>query len=183
MSTHSFVNPTLVSTPRSHGNRESATECPLRPVLVPLTVLSAFIICLSLHTLFCTALTRAVPGEKKYTVYRLVSPNRSKPDMEKAETSGACSVSFNATEASENGGWIRGDQAERNGDPPRCLQNCREQFLGKVASEYDNDFTHACKSLTKDGPNQDLWPLYWCDSAFCGVYIDEKGPVGQDRES
>lgn len=67
-------------------------------------------------------------------------------------------------------------------DPPRCLQNCKDQFLEKVSDGYDEDFSKACVSLTKDGPNQLLWPLYWCDSEFCGVYINRNGSLGQDRE-
>ncbi|KAK1772428.1 hypothetical protein QBC33DRAFT_564905 [Phialemonium atrogriseum] len=100
--------------------------------------------------------------------------------MERVEETSNCGYSFNKTEANENGGWAKGDPGDHHSDPPRCLQNCREQFLEQVSHDYIEDFAKACAPLTKDGPNQGLWPLYWCDSTFCGVYIDRNGPLGQD---
>lgn len=102
--------------------------------------------------------------------------------MERVQETSNCGYSFNKTEANENGGWPKGDPGDHHSDPPRCLQNCREQFLEQVSHDYNEDFAKACAPLTKDGPNQGLWPLYWCDSTFCGVYIDRNGPLGQDRE-
>lgn len=92
-----------------------------------------------------------------------------------------CVYSFNETETIENGGRSKEDSGHPR-DPPRCLQDCREQFLDKVSAGYVDDFSKACIALTRNGPNEFLWPLYWCDSTFCGVSIDESGPLGQDRE-
>jgi hypothetical protein len=39
-----------------------------------------------------------------------------------------------------------------------------------------------CRSLNTAMPIHDFWSLYWCDSTFCGVGIDQAGGVGQDRE-
>jgi hypothetical protein len=68
-------------------------------------------------------------------------------------------------------------------DPPTCVRTCREEFLQTVSADYNETFRSVCSILTAKGPNPNLWPLYWCDSTYCGVWIDQNGKGGQDRES
>lgn len=97
-----------------------------------------------------------------------------------------CSCFFNKTEVKDNGGWEKddddSDMAAQDKDAPRCLRNCRAQFLETVSADYDETFGGVCSRLTTEGPNQNLWPLYWCDSTLCGVWIDQTVKGGQDRE-
>ncbi|EFX06302.1 hypothetical protein CMQ_6623 [Grosmannia clavigera kw1407] len=71
-------------------------------------------------------------------------------------------------------------------DPQDCINNCRESFfsllLDTPPSEDDSTDTtpsEVCSLLSADGISDILWQLYWCDSAFCGVWI-EAGTSGQD---
>ena len=99
---------------------------------------------------------------------------------------GFCDCFFNTTEVKQNGGWetdgnnkmaAPDDEARK-----RCIQNCKEQYLKTVSADYGETFSGVCDKLTTKGPNPNLWPLYWCDSTYCGVGIDPQGPEGQDRE-
>jgi hypothetical protein len=97
-----------------------------------------------------------------------------------------CDCWFNKTEVENSGGRDNTDGSMagvRMAD--KCIANCKDQFLDTVLPGYSNEtdaetFKTVCSKLTADGPNQQLWPLYWCDTTFCGVWIDQKG---QDRES
>lgn len=100
-----------------------------------------------------------------------------------------CDCFFNKTEATENGGWVDNDDddddsnmAATDRDPIRCEEYCKTHFLETVSADYSETFSSVCTKLTTEGPNQDLWPLYWCDSTYCGVGIDQEVPWGQDRE-
>jgi len=68
--------------------------------------------------------------------------------------------------------------------PRSCLQNCRAQFLRRVLPGWkeDSGWSAGCQTLTSPVPNSALWPLYWCDSEFCGVAINQTGGLEQDRE-
>jgi hypothetical protein len=94
-----------------------------------------------------------------------------------------CDCVFNKTELKENGGWKQDDDmAATERDPIRCEQYCITRFLDTVSADHNETFSNVCARLTTEGPNQDLWPLYWCDSTYCGVWIDQTVPGGQDRE-
>lgn len=96
-----------------------------------------------------------------------------------------CGCYFNKTEVKDNGGWEKddaSDMAALDRDPIRCLHNCKTQFLETVSADYSETFSSVCGKLTTKGPNQNLWPLYWCDSKLCGVWIDQTVKEGQDRE-
>jgi hypothetical protein len=94
-----------------------------------------------------------------------------------------CDCFFNKTEVKKNGGW---EQGEANNlaahEPIRCQANCRTQFLEIVSADYTETFSNVCTELSTKGPNQYLWLLYWCDSTYCGVGIDQETEEGQDRE-
>ncbi|OIW27327.1 hypothetical protein CONLIGDRAFT_424688 [Coniochaeta ligniaria NRRL 30616] len=94
-----------------------------------------------------------------------------------------CDCFFNKTEVKENGGWEKdddSDMAAHKRDAIRCLQNCKNQFLETVSADYSKTFISVCSKLTTKGPNQNLWPLYWCDSTLCGVWINQTGTTQQD---
>ena len=100
-----------------------------------------------------------------------------------------CDCFFNKTEVEENGGWEKDDNSNMDShqrDAPACVQNCRDQFLKKVSPDYRPDDSETlksvCSKLTTKGPNQDLWPLYWCDLTFCGVANLQSAKGGDDRE-
>jgi hypothetical protein len=96
-----------------------------------------------------------------------------------------CDCFFNKTEAKQNGGWENEDDSNMAAlykDPIRCEEYCKTRFLETVSADYNETFSSVCTKLTTKGPNQDLWPLYWCDSTYCGVGIDQEVPGGQDRE-
>lgn len=69
-------------------------------------------------------------------------------------------------------------------DPGECLRNCKAQFLRTVAKGWqgNNGWVEGCGVLNRNVPLQDFWSLYWCDSVFCGVGINQTGGLGQDRE-
>ena len=102
--------------------------------------------------------------------------------MELARTDTGCGFLFNATEAMDNGGWKRRhvERGEQR-DPPRCLQDCKKQYLDIVSPGWSQSLNTACETLTTTQPNTQLWPLYWCDSAFCGLGVEQNGESGQDR--
>lgn len=96
-----------------------------------------------------------------------------------------CDCFFNKTEVMENGGWEENDEsgmAAPGKDPIKCEAYCKTRFLETVSADYTETFSSVCAKLSTGGPNQDLWPLYWCDSTYCGVGIDQQVPGGQDRE-
>jgi hypothetical protein len=66
-----------------------------------------------------------------------------------------------------------------------CISLCRAAFLGRLSSsnqqvEDVDDFI--CSLLSQQDINRELWQLYWCDSRYCGVGIDDGGGLGQDRK-
>ncbi|TPX17129.1 uncharacterized protein E0L32_003247 [Thyridium curvatum] len=73
-----------------------------------------------------------------------------------------------------NAGWARRDDAQR------CITRCGEAFLRTFEAEPDKYFENICLALTTGKPNMKFWPLYWCDSSYCGVAIDQQVPGGQD---
>ncbi|KAB5586047.1 hypothetical protein GE09DRAFT_50268 [Coniochaeta sp. 2T2.1] len=98
-----------------------------------------------------------------------------------------CDCFFNKTEVKQNGGWENDDDsnmAAHQRDAPACVQNCRDQFLEKVSPDYTPDDSETlkavCSNLTTKGPNQNLWPLYWCDLTFCGVANHQSVKEGDD---
>lgn len=105
----------------------------------------------------------------------------------RVELYGSCGCLFNVTEIQEHGGWQGGGGGGAASDKypqiiaGECLQNCHSQFLGSVAPEWNTSLAPACEALTSASASA-LWPLYWCDSTFCGVGIDETGGLQQDRE-
>ena len=75
------------------------------------------------------------------------------------------------------------------GDAQQCIDACRQGFfesgLSSLSlSSYSSpvSLSGACSLLSSDTAAQKLlWQLYWCDSAFCGVWINHSGGKGQDR--
>ena len=83
--------------------------------------------------------------------------------------------------------FVNGDevqQAAQQGFPKSCLQNCRKQFLQSVSPGWTDDagWAEGCQNLTSQTPTSRFWSLYWCDSTFCGVAINQTGGLEQDRE-
>ncbi|KAK3314524.1 hypothetical protein B0H66DRAFT_593246 [Apodospora peruviana] len=71
--------------------------------------------------------------------------------------------------------------AQGSRDP--CVQSCKNHFMSTVVMAAFNDVTGwqaACGKLTSDTPTEQFWPLYWCDSTFCGVQVNQTGGLGQD---
>jgi hypothetical protein len=75
-------------------------------------------------------------------------------------------------------------------DPPKCVEDCQLRFLQNVVPDFEQDFTKVCQVLSslaenrQAGGNQNLWPLYCCDSAVCGVWFNQTGRIlAQDRKS
>ncbi|KAK4101102.1 hypothetical protein N658DRAFT_559257 [Parathielavia hyrcaniae] len=68
-------------------------------------------------------------------------------------------------------------------DPSHCLRNCKTQFLRSVLNGWEDDvgWAEGCRRLNRSVPLDEFWPLYWCDSTFCGVWIDPAGGLQQDR--
>ena len=94
-------------------------------------------------------------------------------DVENA--SSTCECYINTAEI-KKGSWQE--------DPGECLHNCKAQFLRKVMKGWQDNkgWVEGCKSLDRRVPVQEFWSLYWCDSVFCGVGINQTGGLGQDRE-
>ncbi|CCC10871.1 unnamed protein product [Sordaria macrospora k-hell] len=75
----------------------------------------------------------------------------------------------------------------RRGESPtaeakQCLQSCRDQFLETVSIEHETSegWKYICKDLTSKTPSSRFWSLYWCDTTFCGVWINQTGGLQQD---
>src|SRR5689334_6827294 len=94
-----------------------------------------------------------------------------------AETAGSasCECYVNTAEIKQ-GAWQE--------DPSQCLRNCKSQFLRSVSKGWGESegWVGGCGRLNRGVALQKFWPLYWCDSAFCGVGINQGGGLGQDRE-
>ena len=87
------------------------------------------------------------------------------------------------------------------GNAQQCIEACRRGFLsaltltatpsplplpsassiGIVNSDDGVSLPAACSVLSGPAVQQELWQLYWCDAAFCGVWIAADGGTGQDR--
>ncbi|KAK3297811.1 uncharacterized protein B0H64DRAFT_393130 [Chaetomium fimeti] len=96
--------------------------------------------------------------------------------IKNAETaSSACECYVNTAEIMQ-GRWQE--------DPSECLRNCKVQFLRTMANGWQENegWVEGCGSLEQGVPVQAFWSLYWCDSTFCGVGINQEGGLGQDRE-
>ncbi|KAK3320620.1 hypothetical protein B0T19DRAFT_244239 [Cercophora scortea] len=67
-------------------------------------------------------------------------------------------------------------------DPKICLHNCKSEFLRTVSPDWDDatSWPSLCQKITSNVPTSRFWPLYWCDSTFCGVWINQTGGVWQD---
>jgi hypothetical protein len=89
------------------------------------------------------------------------------------DTAGECYI---------NAADIRGDRGQA--DAIQCLRRCKAQFLGSALKEWDetSGWDEGCRELNGSVPVRDFWSLYWCDSTFCGVSINQTGGLGQDRE-
>ncbi|ERS94926.1 hypothetical protein HMPREF1624_08637 [Sporothrix schenckii ATCC 58251] len=70
------------------------------------------------------------------------------------------------------------------GDAQKCIDACRQGFLDSLSSSSSTSspsLSDTCSLLSSNtAAQQELWQLYWCDSAFCGVWIDSRGGAGQD---
>ncbi|KAJ4306785.1 hypothetical protein N0V88_000152 [Collariella sp. IMI 366227] len=88
--------------------------------------------------------------------------------------SSGCECYFNTAEIKQ-GAWQE--------DPSVCLRNCRAQFMRSALKGWDDasGWDAGCKSLNSSVPVHDFWSLYWCDSTFCGVGIDQNGGLWQDQ--
>lgn len=79
--------------------------------------------------------------------------------------------------------FYHGDSAQQ------CIDECRQGFLQYVLPSSPStpsgstSLTVTCSQLSQNtAAQQSLWQLYWCDSVFCGVWIDDSGTIGQDRK-
>ena len=77
---------------------------------------------------------------------------------------------------------IRGESP--TAETKQCLESCREQFLETVSIDHETPegWKYVCQDLTSTTPSSRFWPLYWCDTTFCGVWINQTGGLQQDRE-
>ncbi|KAK3947194.1 hypothetical protein QBC32DRAFT_95865 [Pseudoneurospora amorphoporcata] len=64
----------------------------------------------------------------------------------------------------------------------QCLQSCMDQFLETVSVDHETPegWKYLCKDLTSTTPSSRFWSLYWCDTTFCGVWINQTGGLQQD---
>jgi len=62
-----------------------------------------------------------------------------------------------------------------------CTYQCRKRFMGRLFPDYEANYSGVCTKLSSPDVTQRFWELYWCDSAKCGVWIDPKGGLEQDR--
>ncbi|KAK1836082.1 hypothetical protein QBC39DRAFT_410506 [Podospora conica] len=82
--------------------------------------------------------------------------------------------------------YVDGKQArlvkESSADPKPCLDFCRLQFMKSVVPGWTDEsrYHDGCQNLTGNHESSRLWPLYWCDSIFCGVAIEQLGGLQQD---
>lgn len=74
-------------------------------------------------------------------------------------------------------------------NPPACLEACtatvmRRLLASSAGTHYCGGMTAGiCSALQTSIPKTELWELYWCDLTYCGVGIDRRKGLGQDRES
>lgn len=117
--------------------------------------------------------------------------------MDSAETSGRClcpngnaAVSLASEQQKRSHNILRRQHFGfyDGSNPQDCINSCRKSFFSLLldAATSENDSTdttppQVCSLLSSPGVGDILWQLYWCDSAFCGVWI-EAGTSGQDRE-
>ncbi len=96
-------------------------------------------------------------------------------EIKRRDTDSACECYVNAAEI-QQGRWQE--------DPSVCLRNCKAQFLRSVVKGWGEDvgWPDGCGKLNKGVAVHEFWSLYWCDSTFCGVGINQTGGLGQDRE-
>ncbi|KAK4655866.1 hypothetical protein QC762_306180 [Podospora pseudocomata] len=95
------------------------------------------------------------------------------------EKDGSCECHINKAEI-QKGAW--------NEDRSECISNCKTQFLQSISpgwSEAASGWADVCGNLNSTSKGVEVaeyrfWSLYWCDSAFCGVAIDQSKGLGQD---
>jgi hypothetical protein len=97
-----------------------------------------------------------------------------------------CECAFNGTELEQQGGGFRtvafnGEDIAVgwNWDPESCLKDCMAQYMGQLSSNGTTSMTSLCEGLKNEGSRSALWPLYWCDATYCGVWNNQSG---SDRE-
>ena len=62
-----------------------------------------------------------------------------------------------------------------------CIKSCREEYWSGISEQFNEQYGIICTYLSQPGTYQELWQLYWCDSNYCGVSIDQNAGKGQDR--
>ncbi|KAK3344254.1 hypothetical protein B0T25DRAFT_322026 [Lasiosphaeria hispida] len=74
------------------------------------------------------------------------------------------------------------DSVAKQQDPIPCLASCKRQFLQEISPGWkeDSSWPQGCQNLTSATATNRFWSLYWCDSTFCGVAINQTGGLGQD---
>lgn len=105
--------------------------------------------------------------------------------MERFDKDGNCSCSFNITNSrGGKGSTAVGGGAEKTDESAQqCVDECRQEYLKEIWPDYNNEtFGYVCTALSTKDSETKLWPLYWCDSTFCGVWLDQSMGLGQDRE-
>lgn len=97
------------------------------------------------------------------------------PATEPSTVDGGCGCHYDTTEIKQ-GRW--------NEEPYLCIQRCKAQFLRSVLAEWteNSGWVDGCRTLNGTAPVREFWSVYWCDSTFCGVGINQTGGLGQDRE-
>jgi hypothetical protein len=64
----------------------------------------------------------------------------------------------------------------------QCLASCRQQYLNIIEPSWRENYDATCAALAYR-VRSELWPLYWCDAVFCGVWFNHtSNGVGQDRK-
>ncbi len=94
----------------------------------------------------------------------------------------SCSCPFNKTASAVKDRGRGKGQRTHDGDAQACIQTCKDTFLKSISPNYSENFGDVCALLSSKGPNEKLWSLYWCDSTFCGVWVNQSAGVGQDRK-
>ncbi|KAK4667101.1 hypothetical protein QC763_306180 [Podospora pseudopauciseta] len=95
------------------------------------------------------------------------------------EKDSSCECHINKAEI-QKGAW--------NEDRSECISNCKTQFLQSISpgwSEAASGWADVCGNLNSTSKGVEVaeyrfWSLYWCDSTFCGVAIDQSKGLGQD---
>ncbi|KAK0662531.1 hypothetical protein QBC41DRAFT_284972 [Cercophora samala] len=77
-----------------------------------------------------------------------------------------------------------------NEDRSECISNCKTQFLQSITPGWSeaSGWADVCGNLNSTSHDLEIaeyrfWSLYWCDSTFCGVAIDQSKGLGQDRDT